>query len=384
MTAAGARLRRAARPLFSVGIGLLLAGIVMQASGYDVRAAYAALWTGATGLRAGPAVSSHAIPLPAGPWALSLDTFTLAQTLARVTPLLFTGLAVALGLRAGLFNIGAQGQMVFGALLAAIIGSQPFSATAPPLLLIPLVLLAGAFGGALWGALAGFLKAARGVHEVLATIMLNYIAANIADYLATHGLKDPYSMAAQTPPIARAADLPVLVPGSNLTAGLLLAMAAALGMVFLMRRLALGYAIRAVGLGAEAARANGIPVARTVVLTLALSGALAGMAGAVEVMGVHHRYVQGIAGTYGFDGIAVALLGGLDGFGVILSALFFGALANGAAFMQLKTDVPESIAVLVQAVVILFAGVRYVRKTRVNAPQAATEAEERLPDYASL
>ncbi|HZT42761.1 MAG TPA: ABC transporter permease [Chthonomonadaceae bacterium] len=377
------------RPLLSVLAGLLLAGILIQASGYNVPAAYSALWTGATGLR-----SATGTPSPTtlffhlGGWSGALNLFVLAQSLARVTPLLLTGLAVALGLRAGLFNIGAQGQMTCGALAAAIAGQAGGALTGTPSLLkIGLILLLGGAAGALWGALSGLLKAARGVHEVLSTIMLNYIAANLAGYLVTHSLKDPHSMAAQTGRIAPSTWLPPLVPGSNLTAGLFLALIAVLLYAFLMRRTALGYEIRAVGLGAEAAQAAGTPVGRTLVTTLALSGALAGLAGAIEVLGIHHRYVQGIEGTYGFDGIAVALLGNLQAGGVAAAALFFGALANGATFMQLQTDVPDSVAVVVQAVVILFAGVRYARVWwRRQKPQPAEEAvsEERQRDYAPL
>ncbi|HLV80634.1 MAG TPA: ABC transporter permease [Chthonomonadaceae bacterium] len=379
------------RPLLSVLAGLLLAAILVQASGYNAPAAFAALWTGATGLRGGAASPSPTtLVFHLGGWQGALNLFVLAQSLARVTPLLLTGLAVALGLRAGLFNIGAQGQMTCGALAAAIVG-QIGAAPAtggPSLLKIGLVLLIGAAAGALWGALPGLLKAARGVHEVLSTIMLNYIAANIAGYLITHGLKDPHSMAAQTDRIALSTWLPPLVAGSNLTAGLFLALLAVLLYAFLMRRTALGYEIRAVGQGAEAARAAGIPVGRTLVTALALSGALAGLAGAIQVVGIHHRYLEGIEGTYGFDGIAVALLGNLQAGGVAAAALFFGALANGAAFMQLQTDVPDSVAVVVQAVVILFAGVRVARgwwaRRRTPPTPVPVAAEERQPDYAPL
>lgn len=352
------------RALGSVLVGLLLVAVIMQLTGYDPRAAYSALWAGATGLQAGKATSPNDLPLLSTPFALHLNKFVLAQSLAKVTPLLFAGLSVAIGLRAGLFNIGAQGQMIFGALAAAVVGligvgaDKNGTGSLSPLLHVPLALLAGALAGAAWGALAGLLRAWRGVHEVISTIMLNYVAVNLVTYLTTHSLKDPHSMAAQTPMMARASWLAPIVPGSNLTAGILFALLAAAAMSFLIRRTALGYTIRAVGLGADAAQANGIPVARTLVLTMALSGALAGLAGAVEVTGVHHRFVQGVAGSYGFDGIAVALLGGLGGGGVALSALFFGALASGASFMQLQTDVPDSIAVIVQAVVIVFVGIR--------------------------
>ncbi len=367
MKAVANALRSAARPVLSALAGLLLAAIVMKLSGYNAVAACSALWSGSTGLQAGPAAAPRDIPLG----AMHISGFVLAQSLARVTPLIFTGLAVAIGLRAGLFNIGADGQMTVGALAAALAG-----AAAPglsPAAHVPLVLLAGLLAGAFWGAMAGLLKAWRGVHEVISTIMLNYVASNFCLYLVTHSLKDVASMAPQTRAIAPTAWLTPVVPGADLTAGLAVALISAVLIAVLLRATSMGFDIRAVGLGREAARANGIDVSRVTVLTMAISGGLAGLAGAVQVAGVIHRYVDGISGSYGFDGIAVALLGGLSGGGVVLAALFFGALANGAAFMQLQTDVPDSIAVIVQAVVILFTGVRPRMRKRVKAAPLVAE-----------
>ena len=357
-----------ARPLLSIIVGLLVAAVLMQVSGYDVRAAYSALWSGATGLESGHAQAANQLTL--GPLNAHINLYQLAQSLARVTPLLLTGLAIALGLRAGLFNIGAQGQMTVGALAAAVAGewgAQPAKTTGgglPPLAHILLVLIVGALAGGLWGAIPGLLKAYRGVHEVIATIMLNYVALNVVTYLVTHNFKDPNSSATQTPLIAPSATLSPWVPGSNLTAGFLVALLLAVAVSFLVRRTALGYQIRAVGLGAEAARAAGIPTARVLVTTMFLSGALAGIAGAIEVMGIHHRYVDGVAANYGFDGIAVSLLGGLGGAAVALSAFFFGFLASGADYMETMTTVNSSIAVIVQALVILFVGIRVLRRPR--------------------
>ncbi len=364
---------RLLRPLFAIVCGLGIAALVMQLSGYNVREAYSALFTGATGIEPGAARGASQIALgtlPVFSRPYHLNTFLLAQSLAKSTPLLFCGLAIALGLRAGLFNIGAQGQMTVGALAAAFVGQWGIgkgdSGTFPPLLHITLVLMAGAAAGALWGALPGLLKAYRGVHEVIATIMLNYVAINATTYFVTHTLKDPNSAAAQSARIAKSAWLAPFVAGSNLTAGFLLALLAAAALAFLIGRTSLGFRIRAVGMGADAAAAAGISVPRTLIVTMALSGALAGLAGGVEVVGVQHRFIQGIASNYGYDGIAVALLGGLGGGGVGLSALFFGALSSGAAHMQTLTDVPDSIAVIVQAIVIIFVGVRYIRRNKRN------------------
>jgi len=353
--------RLASRPLLSIVVGLSLAAVIVQVSGSAVRDAYMALWTGATGLGGGPAAR-------AGQWALGpihVNGFLLSQSLARTTPLLLTGLSIALGLRAGLFNIGAQGQMTCGALAAGVIGLRGGPGTSgggiAVAIHVALIVVTGAGAGALWGALAGWLKAARGVHEVLSTIMLNYVAVNIATYLTTHGLKDPAEQSPQTAPIPQSLWLSPLVPGSNLTGGLVLALVCAGLVALLIRRTAVGFRIRVMGLGLDAGRAAGIRITRTLVLTMAISGGLAGLAGVVEVLGVQHRFLQGIAANYGFDGIAVALLGGISTPAVVLSALFFGALASGSAYMQLHTDVPDSIAVIVQATVILFVGLRFQR-----------------------
>ncbi|HZO88254.1 MAG TPA: ABC transporter permease [Chthonomonadaceae bacterium] len=381
------------RALFSVLAGLLLAALLMKASGYDVGAALSALWSGATGIAPGPSRGPNQIPIGIGAWKAHLDKFVLAQSLARATPLIWAGLSVALALRGGLFNIGAQGQLIVGALAAAVVGMLGKGSEAggdvtggwPPWLHVPLTLLTGAAAGAVWGAIPGWLKARRGVHEVLSTILLNYIAADIASYLVTHGLKDPnsHSMAPQTGLMAASAWLTPAVPGSNLTVGLLLAVTAAALVAFLLQRTALGYEIRAVGLGQAAAEATGIPAVRTLVVTMGLAGALAGLAGAVEVMGVHHRYVPGVAATYGFDGIAVALLGGLTGSGTVASGLFFGLLASGASGMQRSTDVPDAITVIVQAVVILVIGVRYLRKRALPPLVAAVlDTDERREEDA--
>ena len=368
-----------ARPLLSILAGLILAAFLMQLSGYDVRAAYGALWSGATGLESGHARGTSQIAI--GSLNAHVNLYQLAQSLSRVTPLLLAGLAIALALRAGLFNIGAQGQMTVGALAAAVVGTwgangkAGASGGAPTFVHVShviLALLAGAIAGGLWGALPGLLKAYRGVHEVISTIMLNYLGLNIVTYLVTHNLKDPKSAATQTALISRSAILSPWVPGSNLTAGFIVALVCAVAVTFLIRRASAGYQIRAVGMGAEAARAAGIPVARVLVTTMFLSGALAGIAGAIEVVGIHHRYVQGVAGNYGFDGIAVALLGGLGGVAVTLSAFFFGFLAAGADYMETLTNVPNSVAIIVQALVILFVGIRLMRSPKRDSSPAVT------------
>ena len=371
------------KSMLSILAGLLIAGIIMQVSGYNPWQAFTALWQGATGLQTGTGTTFNDLTLGAGKFAIHLNRYNLAQSLSKMTPLLLCGLSVALGLRAGLFNIGAQGQMLVGALAGGGVGliGAP-NGTLPMALHITLVLIAGAVGGAIWGAIPGILKAARGVHEVIATIMLNFVAVNLATYLVTHNLKDPTpgKMAAQSAQIAKSAWLAPLVPGANLTMGLGVALVAAIAMTFLFRRTALGYEIRAVGLGADAARTNGIAVEKTIIKTMAMAGALAGIAGAIEVMAIHHRFMPSVSANYGFDAIAVALLGGLNGGGITLAAFFFGALANGANFMQTRTQVPESIAGIVQAIVILFIGIRAFKPKQSIIAAALLDDERRIDD----
>ncbi|HLI47557.1 MAG TPA: ABC transporter permease [Chthonomonas sp.] len=348
--------------LTSIAAALLVAALLLGLSGYNVAMAFGTLWSGATGLIAGPAQGSQQVPL--GP--MHLDLFQLAQTLTQFIPLLLCGLAVAVGLQAGLFNIGGQGQFIAGAVTAAAVGiAWP---TLPALFHLPLALLAGTLAGALWGGLAGLLKAWRQVNEVVSTIMLNYVADNIANYLITHSLKDPHNQAPQTAAVSASATLPILVGHTNLSFGLFLALLAVPALGFLVKRTALGFRIRAVGLNSKAARVAGLPVKQTLVVTMALSGALAGLAGTIQVLGAQHRYFPNLAGTYGFDGIAVALLAGIDSTSVFYSALFFGALAGGAGYMQDQTNIPDSIGRIIQAIIILFVGMRFLFYQRKRKP----------------
>lgn len=365
----------------AVGViaGMLAAAIVVRVSaGPGAWSALGALASGAVGIHAGPPTIPGDPGIHLGAVALHLSRYELAQSLSRATPLLLCGLAVVLALRAGMFNIGAQGQMTLGALAGAVVGAH--AGTTGGWLWLPLMLAAGVAAGAALGAIAGVLKAARGVHEVLSTIMLNYLAINCSTYLASGPWKDHTSMAVQTPAIGHAAELANWVRGANFSAGFLIALAAAVLLSLLIGRTAVGFDIRAVGAGAEAARANGVQVARVLTGTMAGSGALAGLAGAIEVAAIHHRYVDGVAASYGFDGIAVALLGALTPAGVVASALFFGALQSGAAFMQLQTNVSDSLASIVEAVIILAVGVRCVpRRPEVRAAPDPIEQIRGVP-----
>jgi len=278
-----------------------------------------------------------------------------AGTLAKATPLLCTGLAVALGFRGGLFNIGVEGQLLLGALAAAVVGSR---LALPAPLHVAAAVGAGAVAGAAWALPAALLKSRRGVHEVISTIMLNYVALLLTDWLAAGPLKASDRMGPQTAPIALSAQLPRLMPRSELSAGIFLAIAAALATWFFLARTPRGFEIRAAGLNPAAAHRAGIDVPGVIVLTLALSGALAGLAGAVEVLGVHYRFAARFSPGYGFDGIAVALLALNHPVAVIATGVLFGGLANGAVAMEIAAGVSRSLVVMIQAVAVVGVAVR--------------------------
>ena len=315
-------------PLAAVILALLIGAVLLLISGVNPIQAYGALFDGAFG---------------------SMTAF--ARTLEKATPLIFSGLAVAFAFKAGLFNIGAQGQLLFGAITAAAIG---FGLEGLPAYIhAPLALLGGAVAGALYGAIPGALKVYTGAHEVITTIMLNYVAINITDYLADGPWKDtsPGNIVARTPEIQETARIPVI---AGIPLGFVLALVAAVIVWWVLTRTTLGFDIRTVGLNASAARYAGIRVAFTVILTMVLSGALAGLGGAVETQGVVGRYQPGFNSGLGFDGITIALLGKTSPFGVIPAAILVGAMRAGASNMQFTAGVAKEIVDVIQALMLFF------------------------------
>lgn len=285
----------------------------------------------------------------------------LGATLFQATTLVFVGLAVALPARAGLFNIGAEGQLLVGSLAATLtalaLGDGPRWA------IVPACLFAAAAGGAFWGAIPGFLRARFGVHEVINTIMLNFIASGLTGYLVVHVFQDPGQMIPHTALIPEAARIPRLgalpIPGnpfpasSPVNASIALAIIALVVVAWFLRRTAAGFELRAVGHGERAARVAGISSAAVVTLTMAGGGALAGLGAANEILGFRGRFLDNFAGGIGFLGIAVALLGRKTMRGVALAALFFGALGAGAVEVDLFTKVPREIFLVLQAALLL-------------------------------
>ncbi|MGK2852208.1 MAG: ABC transporter permease [Candidatus Limnocylindrales bacterium] len=291
----------------------------------------------------------------------------IANTLNAATPLIFTGLSVAFGFRAGLFNIGANGQLLMGAFFSAIIGSIvgiPF-----PIALL-MAIVAGAIGGAIWGFIPGVLKAWRGAHEVVVTIMLNSTAYLLLNLLASQVFKDPAATFPRTAPVSPEAILPIILADTRLHGGIILALLTAVVIWFLLFKTTLGFEIRTVGANASAARYAGIRPGAITVLTMSIAGGLAGIGGSVEILGTTKSYPAEYIVNYGFDGIAVALLGRAHPIGVVGGALLFGIMRAGAGSMQRATDIPVDIISIVQGVILLFIAAQVIIQRLLPAARA--------------
>jgi ABC-type uncharacterized transport system permease subunit len=276
----------------------------------------------------------------------------LSETLVRATPLILAGLAVAFAFKAALFNIGANGQMLIGAALAAWAG---FSLDLPGPLAVLFAVLAGILGGAAWAAIAGVLKATTGAHEVVTTIMLNFIALQLVRYALTTSVFLPEGQANPiSKPMLDQARLPRFIDGERVDLGIVIAIAAVFLVWWLLERSTLGFQVKAVGLNPDAARYAGMKVAGLTALTMAIAGGLAGLGGATIVIGPTGTLTAGSIGTLGFDAIAVALLGRSNPFGVLAAGLLFGGLNAGAVQMQAETQIPVDIVIVIQALIILF------------------------------
>ncbi len=310
------------RALAAVALAFAASVVVLSASGAHPLPALTALVAGAAG-----------------------DRFALTDTVLKTCPLLLTGLAVALAFRCGFWNIGAEGQLLVGALAATTVGG---AAHAAPFPLPVLAALAGAAAaGALWAAIAALLRIARGVNEIVATIMLNFIAARVLGW-AVHGpLMEAAARYPQSDPVPATALLPVIA--GRVHAGVLLAVALAVVVWFLLFRTVIGFGWRAVGDNPRAARVAGLSPARALLTAVLASGALAGLAGGVEVLGVTGRLFEQFSGGQGYTAIAVALLGRLHPGGVAVAALFFGALAAGSGAMQRVAGVSAVFVAIIQA-----------------------------------
>ncbi|HEY8456402.1 MAG TPA: ABC transporter permease [Actinopolymorphaceae bacterium] len=287
--------------------------------------------------------------------ALFLGAFgglrALSNTLIHATPLICAGLGVSLAFRAGLFNIGAQGQLIVGAMAAGWVG---FTVQLPPVLHLVVAVVAGLLGGAVWGGVVGLLKARTGAHEVILTIMLNYVALYLLQWsLTTEAFQRPGRDDPISPEVHPSAQFPHLFD-TRLHMGFLVALAAAVAVWWLLARSTAGFELRTVGANPHAARTAGMNVGRVYTFVMLLAGALAGLAGTQQVLGTTYPLTDGIAGTIGFDAITVALLGRGSPLGTVAAGLVFGALTAGGLQMQITTQTPLTLTTVLQATIVLF------------------------------
>lgn len=315
--------------LISICLALLIGAIIIGLLGLDPAKAYSAMIKG----------------------SLS-NKNAIAETLVKTTPLIFTGLSFALAKRCGLINIGAEGQLYMGGFLATL--TSLYFTGLPIYIHLPLAILAGFIGGGLWGLLAAWLKIRFGASEVITTIMLNYIAIHWVSYLVTGPMKEVGGNMPQTSPIPISATLPRILGGTRLHLGIVIALLAVGIFYYFLWKTTIGYETRIVGINAEAAKYAGMKPNRNALLAMFMAGGFAGLAGMSEILGIQLRMYQNFSPGYGFDGIAVALLGQNMPLGIIASAILFGILRSGANMMQLAAKVPNSIVYIIQALVILF------------------------------
>ncbi|HEY5669589.1 MAG TPA: ABC transporter permease [Anaerolineales bacterium] len=332
---------------------------------------YGALFVGAFG-----SPSAIFSALLSGETAAIREAFyPFLESLVASTPYIFGGLSVALGFRVGLFNIGGEGQLFLGAIFATYVG---YSLTGLPVFLhMPIAFLAGALGGAVWGFIPGILKAKTGAHEVINTIMLNYVAFRLSEWLLNGPMQRPDSFNPVSPFIQESAKLPrFFAPPIRFHMGFFIALLVAWLVYWFLWKTKWGFSLRMVGSNPHAARYAGASVVMGTVMGMTLAGALAGLAGANEVLGLNYYLAMAFSSGYGFDSIAIALLGNTQPLGVVLSALLFGALRNGATLMQLKGGIPIDIVSIVQAMVLVFVAAPAIIRSvyRLRAPAPGEEA----------
>ena len=337
-------------PFLAILTAVIIGGIIIWFVGGDPILAYTGLIQGSMG-----------------------STRALSETAVWATPYIFAGLAVALAFKGGLFNIGAEGQLAVGAVFSALIGyalPEWLGYSLPVYIHLPLAIIVGMVAGGIWAGIPGALKAYTGAHEVINTIMMNYIALNTISYLLNGVMKDrsPTNVIARTPLIAESARIPPIFDGLRVHWGFVLALVVAFLIWWLLNKTTLGFEIRTVGLNPDAAQYAGINVKRIIVLTMVLSGMLAGLAGSIEVTGLNYRHELGFSIGYGYDAIAIALLGRSSPVGVVLAAFLFAAMRNGATRMQFLTQLPVDLISMIQALILLFVAadaiIRYIYRIK--------------------
>lgn len=315
--------------ILSVVAALLVGAVVIKLMGGSPLNAYRALFLGSMG-----------------------NIKAVWETLVKATPLILTGLSFAYAARAGLINIGAEGQLYMGGFLATLVGSN--FGWMPMIIHLPLTLLAGFIGGGLWGLIVGWLKVKFGANEIITTVMFNYVAIYFISYLVTGPMIEPPGTYPQSRPITETAILQRFFDGSRLHWGLIVALICVFLYWFFFRKLKVGYEARVVGSNLHAAKYAGMKPAKIMILVMFLAGGMGGLAGANEILGIQGKLFQGFSPGYGFDGIAVALVGMNSPIGIIFGAILFGALRSGGNMMQMIAKVPISTIYIIQSLVIMF------------------------------
>ena len=327
-------------------------GAALAATWKAIATAYGALFTGSIGSFPAMIKGFETLTATGNSKPLLLAIYPFTESLATVTPYILAGLAVGVGFKCGLFNIGAEGQFGIGALCSAFVGYSIHGL--PWYIHLPLALLAGALGGDIWGFIPGILKGLTGAHEVVTTIMMNYISFRLSDWLLNGPMKAP-GYRPLTPVIENSAMLPRFFPDPlRLNWGFILALLIAVLVFWFLFKTTLGFEIRAVGANPDGARYAGMNIVKNFALAMTISGALAGLAGTAQVLGIDHWVGQGFSAGYGFDSIAIALLGNSHPLGVVLAALLWGTLRSGATSMQSLAGVPLEIISIIQGLVIVF------------------------------
>lgn len=348
-------------PLIAIIMALLGGGIIISVLGFSPFHAYQALIKGSFG-------SVNAI----------------GETLIKATPLIFTGLSYAIAKRCGIINLGAEGQLFIGGLTATMVGTM---VDLPMVIHLPLTLMAGFLGGAIYGMLVGVLKVRFGASELITTIMFNYIAINIVSYAVTGPMKDIASGTyPQSKQVLESARLPHLMAGSRLHAGIFIVILALAFYYFFMWRTTKGYQMRVIGMNSTAGEYAGMNLRKNSIMSMFLAGGMAGLGGCIEIIAVQIRLIQNFSSNYGFDGIAVALLGNNNPIGIALSGILFGSLRSGSGKMEMLAKVPGAVIYMIQGFIILFVVGRELfnlskliknkrDKSNINKENNAKEAE---------
>jgi len=335
----------------AIVIALVVAGALIALLGYDPLDAYVAMARGSFG-----------------------STYALSVTAVRAAPLLIIGLGFLIGYRAGLFNVGGEGQLYAGAVGATLVGLVPVHI--PAIIHLPLALLASFVFGALWAAIPAYLRAYYKVNEIVTTLMFNYLGYHLVSYLinANNGpLFQEGAAFAQSSPVAKTAELPILLGGTSLHLGALLAVVLAVATYFAIGYTAWGFKLRMIGLSLKTARYAGVNYQRQIFWAILIGGGMGGLAGGCEILGLRHHLYQGLSPGYGYDAVAVVLLANGNALGTIVASIFFGALRSGGNLMQQTIGLDVSVVFIIQALIIFFLltgiALKFKPRHRVRVPR---------------